>query len=57
MSGSFTVACVQTTSGTEVAANIDAASPLVRHAPAVGSDFGPLPATVHLMAPTNNTSH
>ncbi len=53
MSGPFTVACVQTTSGTEVAQNIDAASALVRAAAADGADFVLLPETVNIMEPRN----
>ena len=53
MSQPFTVACVQTTSGTEVAANIVAASALVRDAAADGADFVLLPETVNIMDPRN----
>ncbi|MCH7937600.1 MAG: carbon-nitrogen hydrolase family protein [Proteobacteria bacterium] len=53
MSQPFTVACVQTTSGTEVAPNIDAASALVRAAAAGGADFVLLPETVNIMEPRN----
>ena len=54
MSGPCTVACVQTTSGTEVAPNIAAASALVRAAAADGgADFVLLPETVNIMEPKN----
>ena len=53
MSGPFTVACVQTNSGTEVADNIAAASALVRDAAADGADFVLLPETVNIMEPQN----
>ena len=53
MSQPFTVACVQTTSGTEVAPNIGAASALVRDAAADGADFVLLPETVNIMEPRN----
>ncbi|MAF94914.1 MAG: amidohydrolase [Rhodospirillaceae bacterium] len=53
MSGPFTVACVQTTSGAEVAPNIGAASALVRAAAAGGADFVLLPETVNIMEPRN----
>ena len=53
MSQPFTVACVQTTSGTEVVANIVAASALVRDAAADGADFVLLPETVNIMDPRN----
>ena len=47
--GPFTVACVQTTSGLDIAANIDAAQALVRDAAKAGADFVLLPETVNLM--------
>ncbi len=51
MSGAFTVACVQTTSGRDVARNIEAASALVRDAAKAGANFILLPETVNLMEP------
>ena len=49
----LTVACVPTTSGTEVAANIEAASALVSDAASDGADFVLLPETVNIMDPRN----
>jgi len=49
MSGPFTVACVQTTSGRDIAANVDAAGAMVRDAAGAGADFVLLPETVNLM--------
>ena len=51
MSGTFTVACVQTTQGREVAPNIEAASALVRDAAKAGADFVLLPENTNLMEP------
>ena len=53
MGGPFTVACVQTTSGPDIAANIDAAQALVRDAAKAGADFVLLPETVNVMEPKN----
>ncbi len=50
----FTVACVQTTSSREVAANIEAAGRLVLDAAEAGADFILLPETVNLMEPKNS---
>ena len=47
----FTVACVQTTSGRDIAANIKMASALVRAARKAGADFIGLPETVNIMEP------
>ena len=49
MTGPFTVAGVQTTSGREIAKNIDAAGALVTGAAKAGADFVLLPETVNLM--------
>ncbi|MEE8351579.1 MAG: carbon-nitrogen hydrolase family protein [Rhodospirillales bacterium] len=49
MSGPFHVACVQTTTGLDIAANVEAASQGVRDAVAAGADFVLLPETVNLM--------
>ncbi len=51
MTASFTAACVQTTSGREVAPNIAAASELIRSARAVGADFIMTPETTDMMEP------
>ena len=51
MGGAFTVACVQTTQGREVAPNIEAASALVRDAAKAGADFILLPENTNLMEP------
>ena len=47
----FTVACVQTTSGRDIAANVEMASALVRRARKAGADFIGLPETVNIMEP------
>ncbi len=47
----FTVACVQTTSGRDIAANVAMASKLVRRARKAGADFVLLPETVNVMEP------
>jgi len=47
----FTVACVQTTSGRDIAANIKMASALVRAARKAGADLIGLPETVNIMEP------
>ncbi|MBC8339056.1 MAG: carbon-nitrogen hydrolase family protein [Rhodospirillales bacterium] len=47
----FNVACIQTTSSREVAANIEAAGTLIRQAADGGADFVLLPETVNLMEP------
>jgi len=47
----FTVACVQTTSGRDIAANVKMASALVRRARRAGADFILLPETVNIMEP------
>jgi len=49
MAGPFTVACVQMTSGREIADNISAAATLVGGAAKAGADFVLLPETVNLM--------
>ncbi len=49
MSGIFTVACVQTTSGREISENIETAGALVGDAAKAGADFVLLPETVNLM--------
>ena len=49
MSGPFTVACVQTTTGRDIAANVEAAGVMVRDAATAGADFVLLPETVNLM--------
>ena len=51
MSDSFKVACVQTNSGREFAANIETVGGLVRAAAAAGAEFVLLPETVSLMEP------
>ena len=51
MGGTFTVACVQTTQGREVAPNIEAASALVRGAAKAGADFILMPENTNLMEP------
>ena len=52
--GSFTVACVQTTSSREVEINIEAVGRLVRDAAEGGADFVLAPETVNLMEPKNS---
>ena len=47
----FTVACVQTTSGRDIAANAAMAGRLVRDAARAGADFILLPETVNIMEP------
>jgi len=47
----FTVACVQTTSGRDIAANVATASKWVRAARKAGADFILLPETVNIMEP------
>ena len=49
MSETFTAACVQTTTGRDIAANIETAGALVRDAAEAGADFVLLPETVNLM--------
>ena len=49
MSDPFHVACVQTTTGRDIAASIEAAGEGVRAAVAAGADFVLLPETVNLM--------
>jgi predicted amidohydrolase len=49
MSNKFVAACAQTTSGPEVAANIEMASDLVRRARDKGADFIGLPEVVNVM--------
>ena len=49
MSGPFTVACVQTTTGRDIAANVDTTGVMVRDAAKAGADFVLLPETVNLM--------
>jgi len=49
MSAPFTVACVQTTTGRDIAANVEAAGEMVRDAARAGADFVLLPETVNLM--------
>ena len=51
MSDSFKVACVQTNSGREFAANIETVGGLVRAAADAGAEFVLLPETVSLMEP------
>ena len=47
----FVAACVQTTSGRDIAANVARASALVRDAAKAGADFILLPETVNIMEP------
>jgi len=47
----FTAACVQTTSGRDIARNVRMASKLVRDARRAGADFILLPETVNIMEP------
>ena len=49
MSESFTAACVQTTTGRDIAENIETAGAMVRDAAKAGADFVLLPETVNLM--------
>ncbi len=49
MSGPFTVACVQTTTGRDIAENIETTGAQVRAAAKGGADFVLLPETVNLM--------
>ncbi|MBT7943687.1 MAG: carbon-nitrogen hydrolase family protein [Alphaproteobacteria bacterium] len=49
MSGPFTVACVQTTTGRDIAANLDTTGAMVVDAAKAGADFILLPETVNLM--------
>ena len=49
MSGPFTVACVQTTTGRDIAANLETTGGMVRDAARAGADFILLPETVNLM--------
>ena len=51
MARPFTVACVQTSSGRDMTANVEAASGLVREARDAGAEFILLPENVALMAP------
>ena len=51
MTAGFTAACIQTTSGREVAANILAVSGLIREARAAGADFIMTPETTDMMEP------
>jgi deaminated glutathione amidase len=51
VTNSFKVACIQTNSGSDVAANLDAATDLARQASAAGADLIALPETVNIMAP------
>ena len=51
MPGRFTLACVQTNSGADMAANIAAAAALVRQADAAGADLIALPEAVGLIEP------
>ena len=50
MSGAFTVACVQLTSGPEVEPNIAAAAGMIRRAKAAGAEFILTPETTDLIA-------
>jgi len=50
----FTAACVQTTSGRDIAANVEMASALVRAAREAGADFIALPETVNIMEPNGS---
>src|SRR5690606_18901827 len=49
MTGPFRLACVQTSSGNDMAANIAAASALARQARAAGADFIAFPECVAMM--------
>lgn len=51
MSGAFTAACVQLSSGREVAPNIAAAGELIRRARASGADFIMTPETTDMLEP------
>ncbi len=51
MSKTFTAACVQMTSGPEPAANIAAATTLIREARTKGADFVATPETTNMMEP------
>lgn len=51
MAGPFTVACVQMTSGRDVAPNVATASALVKEARAKGADFVLLPEIVNMLEP------
>ncbi len=51
MAGRFTLACIQTSSGNDMAANLAAASALVRKADAAGADLITLPEVVGLIEP------
>ena len=51
MPGRFTLACVQTNSGNDMAANVAAAAALVRRAGAAGADLIALPEVVGLIEP------
>jgi predicted amidohydrolase len=50
----FTAACVQMTSGSDVAANIEAASDLIRHAAGEGADFIATPENTNLLLLDND---
>ena len=49
MSGPFTAACVQTTTGRDIAENIETTGVMVKAAAKAGADFVLLPETVNLM--------
>ena len=53
MAQRFTVACVQTNSGRDMDANVEAAGALVREAGAAGAEFILLPENVALMEPSS----
>ncbi len=53
MAKSFTVACVQTNSGRDMDANVEAAVALVRQARDAGADFILMPENVGLMEPSS----
>ncbi|NQU57930.1 MAG: carbon-nitrogen hydrolase family protein [Rhodospirillales bacterium] len=55
MSGSFKVACIQTNSGADVAANLTAAVDLGRQAQDAGAALIAFPETVNIMAPDRAT--
>ncbi|MBT4889622.1 MAG: carbon-nitrogen hydrolase family protein [Rhodospirillales bacterium] len=57
MSGSFSVALIQTTSGRDLEKNITEISPLITEAASQGVDFIMLPETVGLMEPDPKALH
>ena len=51
MTEPFRLGCVQTNSGNDMAANLDAAEDLIRQAREAGADFIALPECVSMMEP------